>query len=112
MLDVGSGTGILCAAFYEMVRTNNDAGKTRVIGIEHIQKLAELSVQNLNKSYSKQLQEQSIKIVCGDGRLGYEQEAPYDVINVGAGTQEMPIALIQQLKVGGKLIIPVGPQND
>ena len=43
VLDVGSGTGILCAAFYEMVRNDNEPG-VAVVGIEHIHSLAELSV--------------------------------------------------------------------
>ena len=50
--------------------------------------------------------------MCGDGREGYAAEAPYDIIHVGAGTKEIPPALIEQLKVGGKLIIPYGPKDN
>ena len=52
-----------------------------------------------------------IKIICGDGRLGYIDEAPYDAIHVGAAANEIPIELIEQLKIGGKLVIPVGKDN-
>lgn len=53
VLDIGSGTGILCAAFYEMVRPQQPIpGHCSVVGIEHIQPLADLSYQNLSKSYS------------------------------------------------------------
>ena len=50
-------------------------------------------------------------IVCGDGREGYPQEAPYDVIHVGAAAAKVPEPLLQQLSVGGHLVIPVGPRN-
>ena len=109
VLDVGSGSGYLCAAFYEMVK-NSDPG-TQVVGIEHIEPLAQLSVTNLQKSYSSQLESGKIKIICGDGRLGYIDEAPYDAIHVGAAAKDIPADLIEQLKVGGQLVIPVGKNN-
>lgn len=84
VLDVGSGTGILCAAFYEMCKTGK--ADTLVIGIEHIEHLAQSSYGNLSKSYADPLNAGCIKIICGDGRLGYAPEAPYDAIHVGAGT--------------------------
>jgi protein-L-isoaspartate(D-aspartate) O-methyltransferase len=82
VLDVGSGSGFLSAAFYELVKTEEK--KTVVVGIDHIEGLVQWSVDNLNKSYSDQLKSGEIKMVCGDGRLGYPEEAPYDVIHVGA----------------------------
>ena len=81
-LDVGSGSGILCAMFYEMVK--NEDGSAHVYGIDHIEGLTNWSIDNLNKSYSKQLSDGSIKIIHGDGRNGYAEGAPYDVIQVGA----------------------------
>lgn len=49
VLDVGSGTGILCAAFYEFTKTNQI--QTTVVGIEHIHELAQSSFNNLSKTY-------------------------------------------------------------
>ena len=63
------------------------------------------------KSYSQQLQSNQIKIICGDGRLGYAPEAPYDIIHVGAASEKIPSELINQLKVGGFLILPMGKNN-
>ena len=47
-------------------------------------------------------------VICGDGSLGYPKNAPYDKIIVTAGAPVVPKALIEQLKIGGILIIPVG----
>lgn len=51
-----------------------------------------------------------IKLVVGDGRLGYLEEAPYDAIHVGAAANPVPKALLDQLSVGGCLFIPVGAE--
>ena len=45
-------------------------------------------------------------MVCGDGRQGYKECAPYDVINVGAYSDQIPQAFVEQLKVGGILCMP------
>ena len=108
VLDVGCGSGFLLGAFHEMV---GDGKNINVVGIEHIQELAQLSVNNLSKGYSAELESEQIKVVCGDGREGYAEAAPYDAIHVGAAAAQVPPALIQQLKVGGMLVIPVGPQG-
>ena len=70
-----------------MVKTNSQTNGPLVVGIEHIHDLAESSVVNLNKSYGPEMQSGKIKIVVGDGRLGYAQDAPYDAIHAGCGTQ-------------------------
>jgi protein-L-isoaspartate(D-aspartate) O-methyltransferase len=51
VLDVGSGSGYLCAAFYELVKTPEK--RTYVVGIEHIDELVEWSISNLRKSFAE-----------------------------------------------------------
>ena len=79
-LDVGSGSGYLVAAFYEMM---DKQGK--VVGIEHMQGLVDDSISNLRRNYEKEIDNGDIIVKCGDGRLGYKDFAPYDAIHVGAG---------------------------
>ncbi|KAF8788803.1 Protein-L-isoaspartate(D-aspartate) like protein [Argiope bruennichi] len=52
-----------------------------------------------------------MKETFGDGRLGYPDDAPYDAIHVGAAAPELPQELVNQLKIGGKLIVPVGREG-
>jgi len=70
VLDVGSGSGYLCAAFYEMTQA-------KVIGVEHIPELCKFSLENLLSYYPQQLTEMKIEIICADGRQGYSAGAPY-----------------------------------
>lgn len=51
------------------------------------------------------------KVIFGDGYIGYKEEAPFDSIIVTAGAPEVPKTLMSQLKVGGRLVIPVGEDN-
>ncbi|RNA26559.1 hypothetical protein BpHYR1_044329 [Brachionus plicatilis] len=104
-LDIGSGTGYLCAVFALMV------GKTgKVVGIEHIPQLVNRSIENIKRWNSEYLDNNVIELIVGDGRKGYVDEGPYDAIHVGASISEIPQSLIDQLAIGGRLVIPVGDE--
>ncbi|KAF8312128.1 protein-L-isoaspartate O-methyltransferase [Clavulina sp. PMI_390] len=103
ILDVGSGSGYTAAVFYHL--TEN----AKIIGIDHIPELVEFSVKNLRKDgLSPQLDSGEIIMVAADGRKGYPNEAPFDVIHVGAAAPFLPEPLVDQLASPGRMFIPIG----
>ncbi|XP_027687290.1 protein-L-isoaspartate(D-aspartate) O-methyltransferase isoform X2 [Chelonia mydas] len=103
-LDVGSGSGYLTACFARMVGSTGKA-----VGIEHIEELVRESIRNVREDDPTLLTSGRVKFLVGDGRQGYPEEAPYDAIHVGAAADTVPKELLKQLKLGGRLILPVGP---
>ena len=95
VLDVGTGSGYAAAVLSRL------AGK--VFSIERHRKLADSARRVLNK-----LKYTNVEVRHGDGTLGWADASPFDAILVAAGGPEIPEALRQQLKIGGRLVIPIG----
>jgi protein-L-isoaspartate(D-aspartate) O-methyltransferase len=112
LLDVGVGSGYLAACLGEWVHPPNPVlGKTgKVYGIDVFPKLIEMSTKNINNYNPKLIQDGTVVVQLGDGWKGLPGEQ-FDAIHVGAAAHDFPQNLMMQLKVGGVLIIPVGPDG-
>jgi len=106
ILDVGCGSGYLSAVFAKMA-----ASDAKIIGIDYVPELVDFATKNMKKSNKDQLDSGKVELKVGDGWKGDENNAPFDAIHVGAAAESMPKALLDQLKNGGRMIIPVGKYN-
>ncbi len=100
ILDVGSGSGWTTALLAHIV-----GKKGKVIGLERVKELCDFGTNNISKYHL--IEGGRAKIICADGSKGYVNEAPYDRILVSAAAEEIPRELKKQLKIGGRLVIPV-----
>jgi len=95
VLEIGTGSGYAAAVLAEIA--------AEVYTVERIGELAEKAASTLTALGCR-----NVHVVHGDGTLGWAAAAPYDAIIVAAAGPEVPESLKQQLKVGGRLVIPVG----
>ncbi|KAL1462729.1 hypothetical protein WDU94_014542 [Cyamophila willieti] len=103
VLDIGSGNGYFTALLAWCV------GKTgKVIGIEHIPQLVQRATHNVVSGNPEFVKDGRIKFILGDGRKGYAEEAPYDIIHVGGSIEDIPEGLMDQLKPGGVMWFCIG----
>lgn len=96
VLEVGTGSGYQAAVLAPLVDTVYSVERIRPLLDQARRRFMELRLNNIRLNYS-------------DGGWGWEEHAPYDGIIVTAAPTEIPQSLFEQLKIGGRLIIPVGP---
>lgn len=97
VLEVGTGSGYQAAVLAEIT--------PHVYSIEIVEPLASAATKRLQR-----LGYETVQTRHGDGWFGWPQAAPFDAIVVTAAPSQIPPSLVKQLKLGGRLVIPVGPQ--
>jgi len=83
----------------------------KVIGIDVVSPLVNWAISNIQKQDADLLDNGIVQIKVGNGWEGDQLNGPYDCIHVGAAAETLPQALVNQLKNGGRLVIPVGAQS-
>jgi protein-L-isoaspartate(D-aspartate) O-methyltransferase len=99
VLEVGTGCGYQTAVLAPLV--------ARLYTIERIEPLLARARERL-----KELGLRNVRFRHGDGTLGWKAHAPFDGILVAAAPLTVPEALIRQLRVGGRLLLPIGPEGE
>jgi protein-L-isoaspartate(D-aspartate) O-methyltransferase len=98
VLEVGFGCGYQTAVLAPFAQ--------KIFSIERVEPLVERTKQRL-----KELQIRNVKLKHGDGMKGWPTQAPFDGIIVAAAPLTLPETLVSQLAVGGRLLVPVGPDG-
>lgn len=99
VLEIGTGSGYQTALLSVLA--------SQVFSIERIPELLDSARETI-----RQLGLRNISFLLGDGTLGWRQYAPYDAILVGAAAPEVPSTYLEQLKQGGRILIPLGGKEE
>jgi protein-L-isoaspartate(D-aspartate) O-methyltransferase len=106
VLEIGAGCGWHAATIAEVVAPKEASRSERghVFTVEIVEELARLARENImHHGFGDR-----VTVVHGDGSLGYTDQSPYDRVLVTAAAPDIPPPLLEQVKVGGVLVIPVG----
>jgi len=98
VLEIGTGSGYAAAVLSRIVTTVYSVERLAGLAMNARERLEELGYRN-------------IVVHEGDGTLGWPAHAPYDAIVVTAGAPKLPEPLLEQLAIGGRLVIPIGPTS-
>jgi len=98
VLELGTGSGYQTALLAEIVAKVTTIERHRELAVVAQERLARLGYTN-------------VQLAVGDGTLGYAANAPYNAILVSAAAPEIPQALLDQLAVGGRMVLPVGNRD-
>src|SRR5262245_40245616 len=98
VLEIGTGSGYQTAVLAELAES--------VFSVERIPSFVPLARGRLES-----LGYYNVLIKIGDGTIGWSEHAPYDAILVTAAAPQMPRPLLEQLKLGGRLVMPLGPEE-
>jgi len=102
ILEIGSGSGYVLALLSEIAGNLGE-----VFGIEIIESLAENSKKSLKEEKCK-----NVQVYNKDGAFGLQEHAPFDRILISAACEEVPGALLKQLKNNGILVVPIGGEYE
>jgi len=98
VLEIGTGSGYQTAILAELAES--------VFSVERIASFVPLARRRLES-----LGRYNVLIKVGDGTIGWSEHAPYDAILVAAAAPQLPRPLLEQLRVGGRLVVPMGPEE-
>ncbi len=98
VLEIGTGSGYQTALLAHLA--------SQVFSVERVRELAEHARLALRAAATR-----NASVLFGDGTLGWNAYAPYDAIVVAAGGPEIPTPLVEQLALGGRLLIPLGDRG-
>lgn len=95
VLEIGSGSGYQTAILAKLAGKIYAIERVPVLVREAQEKLQRFNINN-------------VTLICADGTLGWQAHAPFDAILVAAGSPNLPQPLLNQIKIGGRLVLPVG----